>query len=308
LHANFPLQHEDTQFVESSRFAISEKLRGNVAGLVAIVGACAPKEEYSTMLNSDGLALLQAEQTNQGLEISQRFGLWKPRSNPKSWHGEETTNPIGAYGLMHEALQRRNKPSMEVAFKEHLRRYGQMLCIAWIGSRNFGNEDLLTSLALEDPSLPLPIKNGLDGDIDSALETVSMLNKSRSSIEGAAPVVLMYRGGNNAQTPEKWEKQYRRALQLTNGLMFVDVAHGAEMAHDPEGSFGKSAKGELLALEHVLQIAQDYGEMPAGTMAEASESPQVVDPHAPLELVISGIEELNRLKCLASNRGSVWRK
>lgn len=167
-----------------------------------------------------------------------------------------------------------------------------MLAFGWAGSRN-NDPKLIEAISLHNPGLPFGIKNGLDGSVEIALNQVEIANELREGED--APVVLIFRGGNTITDPELWEDAYLNALRLTKGRVIVDTAHGTEMAHDPQCQFSKTIKGQILALEHVIEIASS-GFSPAGIMIEASDLVSRTDPHMPLKIALNGITELVRLK------------
>jgi hypothetical protein len=174
-------------------------------------------------------------------------------------------------------------------------RYKPMLSCAWIGSRNIGNNELVSMVARLDPKLPLGVKNTMDGATDHALAQIERVNSLRESAEAPAPAVLIFRGGHELDTPGKWEKAYLRALEITDGQLIVDTAHGSEMAHDPDKKFRKSVAGQVAAMEAVIRLAEQ-GHPPAGIMLEASDIDSPTDPVMPLETAIEGVKRLHWLK------------
>ncbi len=281
--------------------AVSLKLKGPDGGLVAIIGGCAMTgDKFAVEYEGRRIANFSAEYVEHGPTVLHRTPPWKPRTNPDSWHGEETSNPAGAYQTLARLATDNANVAIELASQAHIARYGPMVSFGWIGSRKVEDNRLVRMLAIRDPKLPLGIKNGIDGKIETALESVSMVNEIRSNVSDAAPAILIYRGGQNAVTPEDWQAMYRRALDMTEGRLIVDVAHGSEMAHDPARQFNKSMAGQMLAMEAVINVA-DRGELPAGIMIEASDiqidDPRhITDPNIPLSVAFDGIDQLNSRK------------
>jgi hypothetical protein len=176
----------------------------------------------------------------------------------------------------------------------HLSRYGDSTALAWKGGRNDDQSELTYALATHDTTLPIAVKNGLDGDILKALEDVERIEALRHGMGGRA--ILLFRGGRNASNPEAWEEQYLQAHELTDGRLLVDWAHGGEQAHDPKGEFGKSVEGQIACMEHTIDIAERTGKAPAGIFAEASSAKSPTDPVMPFETAIDGTQRLAKVK------------
>ncbi len=292
LAASHPLTAEAELEITMARGRISDLLAKKSSGLVAILGPCAMTNDIAT-IEEEGRQLFTETSNTRGLWITHRMPPWKPRTNPEDWHGEETVNPEGAYATIVRQAINGAGVSIEIGHMNHAERYGQLTVLDWFGGRNIENGALMDAVAVQHPDLPLAVKNGLDGSIDRVMEHVSRLNSLRSEDDG--PVILLYRGGENAKTPEDWERQYREALVATKGAMIVDIAHGSEMAHDPNGGFKKSVTGQIRALEHVLHLAE-LGESPSGIMAEASSAFSPTDPHMPFDIALQGVRRLHQLR------------
>ncbi len=292
LTAEFPLTDIAEVEISLARERIGGILSGRAQGLVAVLGPCALTDQVE-VIQEEGKELRSLTAEHEGLYVAHRLPPWKPRSNPKDWHGRETTDPVGAYQTLARQANFGTGVSIEIAHQPHADRYGKLTVLDWFGGRNVENGVMMDEVALADTSLPLAVKNGLDGTIDAALCHVDRLNKLRGS--DGAPVVLLYRGGENARDLRAWEAAYRNALEVTDGNMIVDVAHGSEMAHHPNGAFRKSVQGQIDALEHVIAIAEQ-GESPAGIMAEASEAASPTDPHMPFAIAVRGIMRLHSLR------------
>lgn len=292
LHAAYPLIPTTELDISLARSRVSSMLTGEEPGLVAIIGPCAMTGDRGT-IDREGEVLSLLMNARPGLAALHRIPPWKPRTNPADWHGQETTDPASAYRTLSSRALQGAGVSIEIGMSEHVERYGQLVSLGWIGGRNIGNTALMEQLAVSHPDMPMAIKNGLDGELETALTRVAHINQLRGSDQ--APAVLLYRGGDAARDPGSWERLYREALTRTGGRMIIDVAHGSEMAHDPAGTFKKSSEGQIAALEHVLAIAERHGELPVGIMAEASDAASPTDPHMPFEAAVSAIERLHSL-------------
>jgi hypothetical protein len=244
------------------------------------------------VLDAEATALQELEATNPGLVTVQRLNTWKPRSRPEDWHGMESTeSEVGrAHAIVtHHAAQYGNA-AMEVGYEDHLQRYERSLAIGWIGARAEQDLGLLEAIASVE-GLPVAVKNGLSGEVEPALKRLHIINEIREGVGAAA--VLLYRGGENALTPQAWEDAYLETLELTNGAVIVDCAHGGMRAHTPDN--GKSVEGQRRARDHVIDLAE-RGYVPAGIMLEASDTPSVVDPNMPHIYGLEGARMLANIK------------
>jgi phospho-2-dehydro-3-deoxyheptonate aldolase len=290
LEKKYPLSQEAARNIELARLAVGTALRGD--GFLGIIGPCAMTEDRAT-IEHEGDILHELEGTEQGLVLVHRKPPWKPRTNPEDWHGLETTNPEAAYRTIAERALTAANVAIEIGHIPHLRRYGRFITFGWSGSRNAEDVVLTEEITHYDSSLPIGVKNSMDGTIDQALMNVARITDVRGSNE--APAVLIYRGGSNARTPKAWEDNYRRAHERTNGQLVVDTAHGGEMAHNPKGEYAKSIIGQIACIEHVINVAAK-GEMPVGIMMEASDAASPTDPLVPFNVAIEGIRELNEIR------------
>lgn len=273
---------------------ISSSIQEYNQELIAVIGGCS-MTGHQPEIEKEGRQIADAASDSPHLHMLHRIPPWKPRSSRHSWHGEETTNPTGAYLTLANLATYQTNVAIEVGSRAHIDRYGPMLTFGWIGSRNADNTDLIKAIAVRDPKLPLGIKNDMDGGIELALEQISLVEDLRANIEDPAPAILIYRGGTKIRTPDQWEEAYLRALEVTEGKLIVDTAHGSEMAHDPELCFQKSVAGQIAAMEAVLRLAQE-GHVPAGIMIEASDIESPVDPVMPLETALAGVKQLYEIK------------
>lgn len=280
--------------IMNKRLSISTVMKHPELGLVAMPGYCArPSRESLRTILLEGQLIAQQEYNSPGLVSVHRGPTWKPRTNPDDWHGEETTDPAGAHYSVTAEAEAYGNVAIEIGYKEQLTRYASRLALAWIGGRNINNTDLIREAATHDTNLPLGIKNGLDGDIRTALSRVQTAQASRP--HGSAPVFLIYRGGTNAMNPTAWKNEYKRAWEATEGRFMVDLAHGSEMAHDPRQNFQKSIDGQICASDSLIELA-GQGYAPAAVTMEASNLKSVMDPHMPLSLALGTIQQLLTIK------------
>jgi hypothetical protein len=280
LNQAHPLTGEGQLLVAQNRYATAQVLCGERAGTVNFIGACGLDKNHFDITAREGAELAASADPEHGDVRGQRQCFWKPRTDPASWWGEETTAPEATHAFVVEQANLYGHGVAEIGHIEHAKRYGHLLMLGWFGGRNMDLE-MKKRVALMHPDLPLANKNPLGGDIEATLEEVRILNELRGP--DAAPVVLMYRGGENAQTPKIWEKQFIRAYEATGGLFIVDLAHGAEMAHDPAEQFSKSEEGQLRSTQHAIELAKS-GYAAAGYATEMSDAPSRVDPPVPFNL------------------------
>lgn len=279
--------------ITAMRERVSAILRVPQSGLLTMTGPCSltGESDITERENRDLVDLMQQYASHIAL---QRRNFWKPRTNPEDWHGPETTEPEETYRRVARAAIAHANGTAEIATMRHLERYGKLLSFGWFGARNTNLAEQI-KIAQADPMLPLGVKNALDGDIDTSLATIRTINQERGSDE--APTVLVYRGGYNVLTPESWEAQVRRAHELTEGRMIIDLAHGGEMAHDPAGEGQKSVIGQIACADHALQLASD-GIRAAGYLMEASDIQSMTDPNMPHA---NGIQTIKQLAHIIEN-------
>lgn len=273
---------------------ISAAINNHDQELIAIIGGCS-MTSHQELIEKEGERIAAASEGRPGLHVLHRIPPWKPRTKPDSWHGEETTNPEGAYSTLASLATKQVNATIELGSQRHIDRYGPMLTFGWIGSRNADNASIVKGVAIRDPKLPLGLKNDMAGGIESALEHISLVEDLRANIEDPAPAILIYRGGSQIRTPEQWEEAYLRALEIAEGRLIVDTAHGSEMAYDPDEEFKKSVAGQIAAMEAVIRLAEE-GYIPAGIMIEASDIKSPVDPVMPLETALAGVKRIYEIK------------
>jgi hypothetical protein len=282
LHRVHPLSSMASRAVAEKRMAVSDAYADPDSAFVTMPGYCArPGKSEMRRIMHEGQAVAHWEYNASGLIALHRGPTWKPRSNPEDWHGEETTDPEGAFQTVTSEAEYLGHVAMEIGYMAQLQRYASRLAVAWWGGRNVKNDELIKSMALHDPLLPVGGKNGLDGDWQLALDKVTMVNDMRGPDD--APAFLMYRGGNNAKTPSDWEDNYIAAWEATEGRLMVDLGHGTEMAHDPTGRFEKSVAGQILAGDHLIEL-DERGYAPFAVTMEASDKQGPMDPEMPLAI------------------------
>jgi 3-deoxy-D-arabino-heptulosonate 7-phosphate (DAHP) synthase len=294
LQSLYPFSLPGQINVQRSRLRIARAIENHASETLGIVGYCArPGIDQIDTITSESSTIARINLPERGLHTLHRGPMWKPRTNPDDWHGEETTDPEGSYQTLRDEAELHANVAVEIGHPYHLERYAHLLSFAWIGGRNVEKDDLITQAAMHDPTLPLGIKNGLNGEVDRALEQVNRVNSLRGS--GSAPAVLIYRGGKNATSPEEWEERYIEVHDRTKGKFIADTAHGTEMAHDPEQKFEKSIDGQVLGMYSLLRVSK-MGYHAAGSIMEASDLPSPTDPHMPLGIAIEGLKQQHYVK------------
>jgi hypothetical protein len=276
--------------IEQNRIQIDSILHKRAIGLVAIIGPCS--NQLDDLIVDEGVKLSK-EHTSTMMPVH-RIPPWKPRSAvpshlPQPWEGLEQTEPEEALLRTQAEVNRGVAVAIEFGFPAHVQKYGALASFGWIGSRNVDNRNLAQSIRLvETQDLPVGVKNGMRGRIDSAIQLLA-------HVDGTG--VPIFRGGDECQDPKSWERMYRLALDKTEGKMIVDIAHGGEMAHDPNGDFKKSIIGQIACMEHVLELA-NLGLAPTGIMIEASDhvyndTHRKTDPNMPFDTALNGAKKLH---------------
>lgn len=287
----------DPTHVNAMRDRTSDILRNPETGLIVATGPCSLTGGSALLHKESGMHITVADSFSNVVGLYRR-NIWKPRTDPEEWHGPETTDPEKAFvDVAHGAMAHANGAA-EIATTEHVERYGKFLTFGWFGARN-DKIDIQIEIARLDSSLPLGVKNDVTGNVDDALEMIQLIRKARG--EGSAPVVLIYRGGTDATTPEAWEEQFKRANELTMGSMILDIAHGGEMAHDPDQNFKKTVLGQIACAGHAKRLAE-LGHRPAGYMMESSSVSSLTDPNMPFRV---GLETTIELATIVNNRGEI---
>jgi phospho-2-dehydro-3-deoxyheptonate aldolase len=291
LEQRFPLPSSSEPAFIRQRQRINELITGQRQGLLAIIGPCALTDDRE-IINKEGTTLYMTQSEHDTITTLHRLPPWKPRTRATDWHGLETKSDTTAiaFDIITQRAASAANVAIELGHIPHINRYGHRLSFAWIGGRNIQNSSLIKAVSTSLPSIPIGIKNGLDGNLDVAISKVRQAQRLRAP--GDAEVVLIFRGGSNATTPHEWEKQYLKALELTQGALIVDTAHGSEMAHDLNENFQKSAEAQLRCIEHVLSIVKHHGVSPLGIMIEASSAKSPTDPVIPFEAALHEVMSL----------------
>lgn len=290
LQAMHSLTTEGRQKVYEKRLEAADALRFG-RKLLAIVGPCAMTDDREEILDENRRMSAFAMQND--IVLLHRLPPWKPRTNPADWHGLETTDPEEAHRITVEIAEQSGNLAMEFGDIRHIRRYIGQATLGWRGSRN-NQQSLLHELAQHDQSLPLAVKNGMNGSTDDTSHDVRRASWLRDA-DDASPITLIFRGGADLRTPDAWMDEYVRTIDRTHGSFIVDVAHGGEQAHDPEEKFEKSALGQIACLHTIRSVASATRLLPHGVMIESSDVPSPTDPVVPLEQAFEELEELARI-------------
>jgi 3-deoxy-D-arabino-heptulosonate 7-phosphate (DAHP) synthase len=294
LHSSHPNSLDQQEAITSMRQRVSAMIGGHcLEGTLAVIGPCAMTLDED-IINHEGRQLAGITTENPEVLMLHRLPPWKPRTRNEDWHGLETTEPQAAYRILATRATDSANVTAEIGHTPHLERYEHLLALGWKGGRNQDNPQLTKALALHSPSLPIAIKNGLDGKVDNALFDVDAIQSLRTDHDSKS--LLLFRGGANAQTPEAWREQYLLTHELTDGRMLVDWAHGGEQAHDPERRFGKSILGQAACMNHMLAIVRETGKAPLGIFTEATNADSPTDPVMPFEDALEGVRQLVELK------------
>ncbi len=296
LRERHPATPEQLETTAAMRSRVSRVIGGQSLDLLVVVGPCAMTLDREIAISESG-QLAELSTPDSGIVGVYRDPFWKPRTRPEDWFGLETTDPDAAYETLVALATTNGNAASEIGHIPHLERYAELLALAWKGGRAFDsneNAKLTEAMALHNPDIPVAVKNGLDGEVDDALNDIATILRLRQGMGAGA--VLLYRGGKNATTPETWEKQYLRAHEQTDGQLIVDWAHGGEQAHDPEGKFGKSVIGQIACMNHFIEIVERTGQAPIGILAEASSAKSPTDPVMPFDAALEGAVRLAKIK------------
>jgi phospho-2-dehydro-3-deoxyheptonate aldolase len=195
-----------------TRNAISDAINNPDDYLMSVIGPCPLTDDFEIIKSE---AILKTDLGNQlpGLISLDRQCFTKPRSNPNDWQGLDSTNPDRTLEIISNLSNEHANVTAEIRFNNNLLRYAAHLSMVWTGARNVNNKELMKTLALYDESLPIGIKNDLDGNIDTALEQINYINQLRQ--KDSAPAVLIYRGGENAIEPQSSSIEYKNAWDAT---------------------------------------------------------------------------------------------
>lgn len=289
----YPFEENARLRVVYTRASLADALDN---GFVACIGASAMTPALG-FVNHEGDMLAQLQTENPGLVTVHSSPVWKHRPNTnETWWGLETdpnTVEMAYSTLVRRAIATANV-AIEIGHAPHLTRYANLLTAAWIGDGRADNAELIHVAADYDRTLPIMVENDASGNLDLGIQNVRTIIERRG--EEGAPGILMYSGGEEARTPEEWEDGCRRAMERTLGRVIINVANNAEMAHHPFGEWRKSISGQMAALHHLLDIAVQHGEIPAGVLIEASDAMTWMDPHMRFEDAVEGALSLYQLR------------
>lgn len=292
LQAMHPLSDEGRQKVHDKRREVADALKFGRT-LLAIIGPCAMTDDAEALLDENRQIVEFADKNN--LTILHRMPPWKPRTNPDDWHGLETANPEEAHRITVAIAEQSGNLAMEFGHPSHIGRYMAQAALGWRGSRNDKEADLLAEIIDTDSTMPVALKNGMAGSLEPAHNEALSVFWKRGQRD-AAPVIPIFRGGQELQNPTVWTHEYIDAFHPTKGRFIVDVAHGSEQAYDPRGEFTKSALGQIACLEDVIMMADVMDLIPRGVMIESSNVPSPTDPVVPLEETFEILQKLAAIK------------
>lgn len=281
--------------VVDKRRVVSGVLNNHLLNFMSIDGTCTLTNELAAIKEEAEQKAAMAEGRPGYVALDRSYCFFKPRSDLESWDGVDSTDREAAYLVLATMAALYANNAAEIGSLEQLLRYGPMLSLAWFGGRAILRLDLdtLTKIALADRSLPLAAKNDVDGTIEAALKRVNHIEEVRDG--DGAPAVLIYRGGENAITPEASRDMCKRVIEATEGKVIIDTAHGVEMAHDPNGNFQKSVEGQIAATEMLVDLA-DEGYVPFGKLSEASRIKSPIDPHIALAISLNASRQMYERK------------
>lgn len=286
LNQKFPVSKRIDAKIKQKRRQINKILRGENDGLIVIIGPCSLTDKPDAIHKES--QILKKFADDQSIQLIRRLNVWKPRTNPLDWHGLETTKPEKAYAILHKQACTYADVALEFAHLPHLERYGKLTAFAWFGARHDDNAQK-ANIANKSNSLPIGVKNDLSGSLGPALNSVKLIKRSRN--RGKGQEILIFRGGKDYLNPTSWENHYKQAYSMTEGKIIVDLAHGSEQAHDLNGKFSKSIKGQAACFDHIIDLTRQ-GYKPVGIMTEASNVISPTDPNMPLELALNKIKKL----------------
>lgn len=273
------------------------------------LGLMSPLDKRSNELLDENRRLGQIA-LSEHIGVVHRLPVWKPRTALQSWRGQIHTNPRAGMKFLEKAQEGVLPIAVEIGSIRH-QEILKNVDAFWVGARSIDNNSL-HDMIVGNPAMPAMVKNGLDEDTTGAIALARSLFEQRIemqlSLHGAAPVLFVHRGGVSS-TPKQWEDSLKTANEVAlSGRkgklvpMVVDLSHGAEFAHRPEGVKEKTKEGQLRAMAHIIELLA-AGELPnvVGVMAESSDvvsrSHHATDPNVSFEAgaeFIRSIAALNR--------------
>jgi 3-deoxy-7-phosphoheptulonate synthase len=283
-----PLGAQALQMVKDTRIITRAIMDGSDPRILAIVGPCSADESRSndgTFLNVDFAERLKvvAEQpiVKDNLVVVMRCPPAKPRSNTGR-AGLEQGNLVTAHEILTGIGNTGMPLTMEIMNKEHVARYGGMLSMGWIGARD--NTATKFRQTLSGSNLPVFCKNGVTGELGTALDAVKTINAEHDNVElilpdgrlaeishttGNQATGLVWRGGTDFLSPDAFAKGVADTAEIGQPYL-IDCAHSNEQAHDSD--LAKSVIGQIACFNHTLELIAGgtLRKQPAGIMIEAN--------------------------------------
>jgi DAHP synthetase I family len=271
--------------IVNQRNQVADILTAQDSGdMLWIQGPCALTNQTQTLLD-EAISMREVQNQVPGVVMLNRLCPWKPRSDPTSWHGEETTNPQGALSSLAN-ISKIIPVAFEIGLFRHIDTYARLASLTWIGARALEGIKLAGEILAKDVTLTVGIKNDVNGYFSHAATN----NSNQRLVRWGQNTFPIFRGGIDLNTPDDWERALVDLSIRFNGRIIVDAAHGGEMAHDPKGRFEKSAIGQQLCLDHILELMIS-GVVVKGIMLEASDTISPTDPLIPHQTGLTYAEE-----------------
>lgn len=278
LDALFPLTMEAREKIVENRAAIADVIGGRDGRLLIIAGPCSldasmKDGEYTAVQFAKVLAGIQAEFRDDALIVF-RGPTSKPRTGG-GWRGLDTTNPVEAYEIITQIVERGVPYSAEIKHDVTYSRYGKMMSMAWTGARA-AETDVRDEVA-RNPHIPALIKNDASGGLQAALSAIDVARGQHENLfcddgdwycdqtEGNQNTGLIFRGGGQIATPEEYHRQLG-VFAETGFSIVADTSHGGSAAHD---CGKKSVLGQQRCLQTV-ETAMLNGVPIRGVMIEAN--------------------------------------
>lgn len=273
---------KDNFRISSKREQIVNAFKNPEENTVAILGPCAMTFNLEHIF-TENFELQEFERSleNKGVQTVHRIPFWKPRTDPIDWHGVESEHPNEALFFLNTLARFGNNISAETGLLRHIGKLSALQTFSWIGSRNFGNTDLINNLLDEEIDIPVGVKNDMSGNVSNLIDFVENINDKR--FRKNPPIIPIFRGGTEIDTTKKWEESVKKMSERTKGKCIIDLAHGSEMVHDPSDQFKKTEIGQVLACIHLAELVSK-GALIAGFMFETSDVQSPTDPVMPFDV------------------------
>ncbi len=98
LNIRYPLSLEGRLKIEQTRLDYDLAINSPEEYTLGIIGYCAlPSSSRRDVVKFEGEQISGLSDPVKKRLMSHRMPPWKSRSDPEDWHGEETTDPNGAY-------------------------------------------------------------------------------------------------------------------------------------------------------------------------------------------------------------------